>query len=69
MDHHEAFDAVRLVFHSDIPDALLRRVIEEAIQNHRDETESQKDEAESRRKFASAGGSGADAGARPARTS
>jgi hypothetical protein len=37
MDHREAFDAVRLVFHSDIPDALLRKVIEEAIKNHRDE--------------------------------
>ncbi|MGA8872294.1 MAG: hypothetical protein WB460_14200 [Candidatus Acidiferrales bacterium] len=37
MDHHEAFDAIRLVFHSDIPDTLLRDVLEKAIKNHKDE--------------------------------
>jgi hypothetical protein len=40
MDHHEAFDAIRLVFHSDIPDALLRDVLEKAIKNHKDEMAS-----------------------------
>jgi hypothetical protein len=42
MDHRDAFDAIRLVFHSDIPDALLRDVLEKAIKNHRDETASQR---------------------------
>jgi hypothetical protein len=42
MDHKDAFDAVRLVFHSDIPDALLRDVIEKAIKSHREEMESQR---------------------------
>jgi hypothetical protein len=40
MDDREAFDAIRLVFHSDIPDALLRDVLEKAIKNHRDEMAS-----------------------------
>jgi hypothetical protein len=48
MDHRDAFDAIRLVYHSDIPDALLREVIEKAIRDHREETESQKDEDEAR---------------------
>ena len=43
MDHKDAFDAVRLVFHSDIPDALLRDVIEKAIKNHREETDSRRE--------------------------
>ena len=30
MDDRQAFDAIRLVFHSDIPDALLRDVLEKA---------------------------------------
>jgi hypothetical protein len=42
MNHHEAFDAVRLVFHSDIPDALLPEVIEKAIRDHRDEMDSRR---------------------------
>ncbi|MGO9591956.1 MAG: hypothetical protein ACLP3K_18150 [Candidatus Acidiferrales bacterium] len=37
MDDRQAFDAIRLVFHSDIPDALLRDVLEKAIKNHKDE--------------------------------
>ncbi len=40
MDHRGAFDAIRLVFHSDIPDALLRDVLEKAIKNHKDEMAS-----------------------------
>ena len=40
MDDRQAFDAIRLVFHSDIPDALLRDVLEKAIKNHRDEMTS-----------------------------
>ena len=43
MDHKDAFDAVRLVFHSDIPDALLRDVIEKAIKNHREEMDSRRE--------------------------
>jgi hypothetical protein len=58
MDHHEAFEAVRLAFHSDVPDALLRRVIEQAIRNHQEETASQKDEVESERDPETAKGAG-----------
>ena len=60
MEHKDAFDAVRLVFHSDIPDALLRDVIEKAIKNHREETESHKDEMESQRVSEAAKGAGAE---------
>jgi hypothetical protein len=42
MDDREAFDAIRLVFHSDIPDALLRDVLEKAIKNHKDEMASRR---------------------------
>ena len=42
MDHREAFDAIRLVFHSDIPDALLRDVLEKAIKDHKDEMASRR---------------------------
>jgi hypothetical protein len=58
MDHHEAFEAVRLAFHSDVPDALLRRVIEQAIRNHQEETESQKDEVEAEQESKTAKGAG-----------
>jgi hypothetical protein len=46
MDHREVFDAIRLVFHCDVPDALLREVIEKAIKDHRQEAGSRRDEME-----------------------
>jgi hypothetical protein len=58
MDHNEVFEAIRLVFHSDIPDALLRDVIEKAIKNRRDEMESHRDEMESRQMPETAKGAG-----------
>ncbi len=49
MDDREAFEAIRLVFHSDIPDALLRDVLEKAIKNHRDEMASRQGATEAGR--------------------
>jgi hypothetical protein len=50
LDHNEVFDAIRLAFHCDVPDALLREVIEKAIKDHKEETESRGDERESRQR-------------------
>ena len=54
MDPHEVYDAIRLVFHSDIPDALLRDVIEKAVRDHSEQLESRVDEMEARRMSATA---------------